>query len=65
MVWPTNFFCLKLHNYAIYILIPQAYTTSNFQLPIPYTVLFQMPPDYKFLKVFSCACFPLKAQQSP
>lgn len=33
--------------------------TSSIYLQVPYTLLFNQQPNYKFLKVFRCACFPL------
>lgn len=33
--------------------------SASIQFQVPYTVLFKTKPDYKFLKVFGCACFPL------
>ncbi|KAI5440726.1 hypothetical protein KIW84_010265 [Lathyrus oleraceus] len=34
-------------------------TSSSINFQVPYTVLFKIKLDYKFLRVFDCACFPL------
>lgn len=52
---------LTYHNFAlsivIYLINRLPSTSINFQ--IPYSLLFNVGPDYSFLKVFRCACFPL------
>ena len=51
---------LKFWDYAFQIVLylinrlPIAYL----QFFVPYTVLYKTKPDYSFLKVFGCACFP-------
>jgi len=32
--------------------------SAPLKFDIPYTVLFQIDPDYQFLRVFGCSCFP-------
>jgi len=31
---------------------------ASLQFRVPYTVLYKSKPDYSFIKVFGCACFP-------
>lgn len=33
--------------------------SAAIQFQVPYSMLFHTTPDYKFLRVFGCACFPL------
>lgn len=42
---------------AVYLINRLPSASINFQ--VPYIALFHTKPDYKFLKVFGCACFPL------
>jgi len=42
---------------AVYLINRLPSASINFK--VPYTVLFHTDPDYKFLKVFGCACFTL------
>jgi histone deacetylase 1/2 len=42
---------------AVYLINRLPSASVNFQ--IPYSILFHQQPDYKFLKVFGCAFFPL------
>jgi histone deacetylase 1/2 len=42
---------------AVYLINRLPSAPLNFK--VPYTVLYHHDPDYKFLKAFGCACFPL------
>jgi histone deacetylase 1/2 len=42
---------------AVYLINRLPSAPLNFK--VPYTVLYNHDPDYKFLKAFGCACFPL------
>ena len=51
-------------DYGDYAVISSVYLinrlpSSAIQNEVPYQRLFHKLPDYKFLKVFGCACFPL------
>lgn len=52
---------LKVWDYAFLttIYLINRLPTASLHNVIPYTVLFKQTPDYNFIKVFGCACFPL------
>lgn len=47
------------HAFLTSVYLINRLPTSSLQFKIPHQVLFHQQPDYNFLKVFGCACFPL------
>lgn len=47
------------HAFLTAVYLINRLPTMSLNQHIPYAVLFNQNPDYKFLKVFGCACFPL------
>nr|KYP41981.1 Retrovirus-related Pol polyprotein from transposon TNT 1-94 [Cajanus cajan] len=50
-------FCDSAFTSVVYLI--NKLPTTSLKLDVPYNVLFKQIPDYKFLKTFGCACFPL------
>lgn len=55
--FPLNFLD---HNFTTAVFQINRLTTVSLGQVTPYNALFGQNPDYKFLKVFGCACFLLK-----
>lgn len=53
---PLSFWDHSFHT-SVYLInrLPSPHQKHS----IPYTTLYQKPPDFSFLKVFGCSCFPL------
>lgn len=46
------------HAFLTAVYLINRLSTTSLNGVVPYTILFKQDPDYKFLKVFGCACFP-------
>jgi len=47
------------HAFLTSVYLINRLPTTSLKFQIPYQTLYQQKPDYNFLKVFGCACFPL------
>nr|KYP47704.1 Retrovirus-related Pol polyprotein from transposon TNT 1-94 [Cajanus cajan] len=46
------------HAFLTSVYLINRLPSSSIQNAVPYHKLFHQPPDYHFLKVFGCSCFP-------
>ena len=46
------------HAFQTAVYLINRLPSAPLKFAIPYTVLFQTEPDYQFLRVFGCSCFP-------